>query len=114
MLLVLGLRWSIGNVESINIFDDPCIPRLKTFRPISPRIVGSPLMVKDLLFPSGSWNIDKLNVFYRCTWSIFCRFPQFIFLLVTILCGIILRVACLRSRDVIRKKAKAVESIRRN
>ena len=60
-LLKLGLRWRIGDGSKVNIFENPWIPRPSLFRPVSPRTAYSPLLVKDLILPSGSWDINLVS-----------------------------------------------------
>ncbi|KAK6122599.1 hypothetical protein DH2020_043656 [Rehmannia glutinosa] len=44
-LLRSGLRWKVGNGRNIFIFEDSWLPRLNTFKPITPKIDGGPCLL---------------------------------------------------------------------
>lgn len=62
-LLRLGLHWRIGDGNTVNIFNDPWIPKPKLFRPISPLHPNSPRKVNELLLVNGSWNAALISQF---------------------------------------------------
>ena len=74
-LLKEGLRWRIGDGESVQVFKDPWIPRPTLFRPISrfsPTLEN--LKVSDLMSPFG-WDKEKLESIFlpldrELVWSI--------------------------------------------
>ncbi|KAK2656123.1 hypothetical protein Ddye_009175 [Dipteronia dyeriana] len=55
-LLAEGVRWRIGNGESVLIYKDKWIPRPSTFRVISPDVLGETAKVSELKLPYGAWN----------------------------------------------------------
>ncbi|KAK3211935.1 hypothetical protein Dsin_016641 [Dipteronia sinensis] len=55
-LLEAGTRWRIGSSDSILIYHDRWIPRPSTFKIISLPVLGNEALVRELKFPSGSWN----------------------------------------------------------
>ena len=60
-LLKEGLRWRIGDGESVQVFKDPWIPRPTLFRPISRSSSDTAnLKVSDLMSPFG-WDKEKLE-----------------------------------------------------
>ena len=60
-LLKEGLRWRIGDGESVQVFRDPWIPRPTLFRPISRSLSNMEnLKVSDLMSPFG-WDKEKLE-----------------------------------------------------
>lgn len=61
-LLNEGVVWRIGSGESVKIWEDPCLPRGITRKPITPR--GQALLnhVSDLIDPvSGQWDVDLVQ-----------------------------------------------------
>ena len=59
-LLSLGLRWRVGDGSKISVFKYPWIPFPSLFKPISPPSPSYPEMVKDLILPPHSWNVDLI------------------------------------------------------
>ncbi|KAK6119801.1 hypothetical protein DH2020_046456 [Rehmannia glutinosa] len=65
-LLKQGIRWKISDGRSVRIFEDPWMPRVKTFKPISPPSDGGPTIVSDLI-DNRSW---KSNLIKNMFWPI--------------------------------------------
>jgi ribonuclease HI len=64
-LLTNGIRWNVGNGESINPFLDPWIPKSGNFKPFCIH-QSLPITVKDLMLSnSNSWDIPKLNSYFH-------------------------------------------------
>lgn len=61
--LKFGLRWCIGNGVGVHIWDDPWIPSLPNFKPVTaPNPINNFYYVKDLLNEEGTnWDEDKLQ-----------------------------------------------------
>ncbi|KAK2657021.1 hypothetical protein Ddye_010073 [Dipteronia dyeriana] len=55
-LLEAGLRWSVGDGKSINIYKDKWVPRPSTFRILSP-----PKLNDQLISSSGGWNTNFIK-----------------------------------------------------
>ncbi|PKA49974.1 Putative ribonuclease H protein [Apostasia shenzhenica] len=67
-LLKLGLRWRIGNGNSVRVFGDPWLPRPISFQAItSPNPNLAATRIVELLTEDGSWNWEKIN---SILWSI--------------------------------------------
>ncbi|KQK07736.2 hypothetical protein BRADI_2g37573v3 [Brachypodium distachyon] len=60
--LKLGIIWHVGDGKSINIWEDPWLPRNNTRRPMTPRMDCELQKVSDLLEPfCGGWNVDLIR-----------------------------------------------------
>ncbi|KAL5781697.1 hypothetical protein ACOSP7_006726 [Xanthoceras sorbifolium] len=57
-VLLKGLRWKIGNGESVRVYEDSYLPRDSTFRVFSPRILPEGVTVSALLQEPGFWHVD--------------------------------------------------------
>lgn len=56
-LLVKGVRWRVGNGQSINVFKDPWMLRPQSFKPITiPKAIHLNHRVADLININGEWN----------------------------------------------------------
>ncbi|KAK3192992.1 hypothetical protein Dsin_024302 [Dipteronia sinensis] len=63
-LLDVGVRWRVGNGNSIRIYKDKWIPRPSTFKVVSPPTMNEQDTVSCPIAPSGSWNVPLLkNIF---------------------------------------------------
>ncbi|XP_062015245.1 uncharacterized protein LOC133731834 [Rosa rugosa] len=59
-----GVRWQVGDGQSIHIWDDPWLPRPSSFRPFIRRD-GAPTLVRELLLPGLSWNSDVIAQWFE-------------------------------------------------
>ncbi|XP_024190017.1 uncharacterized protein LOC112193983 [Rosa chinensis] len=62
-ILRRGVRWQVGNGQSVGIWEDPWIPRPSTFLSII-RHVDGPETVADLLLPGFTWNQVLINQYF--------------------------------------------------
>ena len=62
-VLEKGLRWSVGNGQSVRIWDDRWLPTLKSFKVVSPRLQElNGTMVESLLdLAAGGWNKNLIR-----------------------------------------------------
>jgi len=64
-LLKKGLIWRVGDGESLNIWDDPWLPRDGTRKPITPRGACLLRSVSELMDPvSGWWDVAMVKEFF--------------------------------------------------
>lgn len=56
-----GIRWRIGNGQSILMYKDNWLPRPNTFKPMSPPRMLIHTVVADLIKARNQWDEDKLN-----------------------------------------------------
>lgn len=57
----VGIRWRIGNGQSILMYKDNWLPRPNTFKPMSPPRMLIHTVVADLIKARNQWDEDKLN-----------------------------------------------------
>ncbi|XP_024199277.1 uncharacterized protein LOC112202498 [Rosa chinensis] len=62
-ILRRGVRWQVGNGQSVRVWEDPWIPRPSTFLPII-RHVDGPERVADLLLLGFTWNQVLINQYF--------------------------------------------------
>jgi hypothetical protein len=65
VLLKKGMIWRVGNGRNIRAWRDPWIPKGPTFRPISEKGECRYNRVSDFLDVHGSWNIGRLQKYFR-------------------------------------------------
>ncbi|KAL0344526.1 UNVERIFIED_CONTAM: putative mitochondrial protein [Sesamum radiatum] len=58
-----GCRWRVGTGEHIRAWDDPWLPRPRSFKPITPApVVPANLFVADLVTPDGlDWDVVRVR-----------------------------------------------------
>ena len=59
-VLLKGYRWRIGDGKQINIFSSCRIPRLSTFKPITPPNLPGNTCVAELIDENNCWKKDKI------------------------------------------------------
>ncbi|KAK2642462.1 hypothetical protein Ddye_024225 [Dipteronia dyeriana] len=59
--LEAGTRWRIGNGSTVCINTDRWIPRLSTFRIVSPCVFEDTTTVNTLMLQSGGWNVPLIK-----------------------------------------------------
>ncbi|KAK2656061.1 hypothetical protein Ddye_009113 [Dipteronia dyeriana] len=60
-LLKAGIRWWVGNVDSIYVYRDKWVPRPSTFTVISPPKLDVNTKASQLIMPSGGLNLQLLK-----------------------------------------------------
>ncbi|KAL0456758.1 UNVERIFIED_CONTAM: putative mitochondrial protein [Sesamum latifolium] len=62
-LFIAGCRWRIGSRLQVRVWTDPWLPRLRSFKPITPVSASLPnLLVSDLIEPiSVDWDVAKVQ-----------------------------------------------------
>ncbi|KAL5798070.1 hypothetical protein ACOSQ2_002890 [Xanthoceras sorbifolium] len=60
-----GVRWKIGNGQSISIYDDSWLPRDSSFRVYSPRLLPDGVSVSALIGAPGRWSRDLVQFYFR-------------------------------------------------
>lgn len=59
-LLRKGVRKNLGNGKSINLLNDPWLPRPMLFKVMSPCLNSNVVLVVEFVIPSEQWDIPKL------------------------------------------------------
>ncbi|KAL5783292.1 hypothetical protein ACOSP7_008321 [Xanthoceras sorbifolium] len=62
-----GVRWKIGNGQSISIYDDSWLPRDSSFRVYSPRLLPDGVSVSALIGAPGRWKADIILSIPLCS-----------------------------------------------
>ncbi|KAL5750662.1 hypothetical protein ACOSP7_025265 [Xanthoceras sorbifolium] len=63
-VLHLGVRWRIGDGQSISIYEEPWLPRPNTFKVFSPRRLPDGVTVSALIAEPGKWSEDIVRQFF--------------------------------------------------
>lgn len=67
-----GIRWCIGNGQSILVYDDRRVPRPSMFKIVSLREMPADSLVADLFLLNGEWDIGLLlTSFFLLMWKPF-------------------------------------------
>ncbi|KAL5830904.1 hypothetical protein ACOSQ4_016258 [Xanthoceras sorbifolium] len=64
-VLLRGLRWKVGDGQSISVYDDPWIPRDSNFKVYSPRLLPDGTPISALIGAPGVWSRDLVQFYFR-------------------------------------------------